>query len=90
MALSLAGRPSPKTAPHPQFNRLNALVPVKSFQNRNTIKPMAFGIFAMHVLEIMFFVGMAGSVFIVAATFVRVLYFVLFKRRIEAAAAPTL
>jgi hypothetical protein len=34
---------------------------------------MVLGIFAMHVLEVMFFVGMAGSAVVVLTTSVRVL-----------------
>jgi len=32
--------------------------------------PMAFGLAAMHVLEVMFFVGMAGSAVVVVISFV--------------------
>jgi hypothetical protein len=31
---------------------------------------MALGLFAMHVLEVMFFVGMAGSAIVVVISFV--------------------
>ena len=33
---------------------------------------MALGLFAMHVLEVMFFVGMAGSILVVFTTFISV------------------
>ena len=37
---------------------------------RNTITYMAFGLFAMHVLEVLFFVGMAGSAIVVVISFI--------------------
>ena len=40
----------------------------KHFQIR--IVYMALGLFAMHVLEVMFFVGLAGSAVVVAISFV--------------------
>jgi hypothetical protein len=37
---------------------------------RATINTMQFALFAMHVLEIMFFVGMAGSAVVVVISFI--------------------
>jgi ABC-type transport system involved in cytochrome bd biosynthesis fused ATPase/permease subunit len=37
---------------------------------RATINVMQFALFAMHVLEIMFFVGMAGSAVVVVISFI--------------------
>jgi len=47
----------------------------KSFSSANTIETMSdavfhFGLFAMHVLEVMFFVGLAGSSIVVIISFV--------------------
>jgi hypothetical protein len=43
-------------------------------QIRDTIANMALGLFAMHVLEVMFFVGMAGSSVVVVISFVEDAY----------------
>jgi len=40
----------------------------------DTIATMALGIIAMHVLEVMFFVGMAGSSIVVIISFVEDAY----------------
>lgn len=37
---------------------------------RIKIRRMSLGLFAMHVLEVLFFVGMAGSAVVVAISFV--------------------
>lgn len=39
---------------------------------------MALGILAMHILEVMFFTGMAGSAVVVSIAIVRVLYHAVF------------
>jgi hypothetical protein len=50
---------------------------------------MIFGVFAMRVLQVMFFMGMAGSVFIVSLTCIRVLISSLSKKASEVPVSPS-
>ena len=51
---------------------------------RNTIIYMALGILAMRILEVMFFIGMAGSALVVLTTFVRVVFYAILKPETQA------
>lgn len=41
-----------------------------SYAFLTTISPMALGLFGMHLLDVLFFVGMAGSAVVVVISFI--------------------
>ena len=45
-------------------------LPVETFANREYNTDMFLGLLAMHILEVMFFVGMAGSAIVVVISFI--------------------
>ena len=52
------------------LNRTCDCLPMETFANREYNIFMFLGLLAMHILEVMFFVGMAGSAIVVVISFI--------------------